>query len=152
MTIARKEVLDPTNSDPVHIYSRTVRRCFLCGVDPTSGNDYEHRKDWIEERIRFLVSVFGIDCIGLGVMSNHYHTILRTHPERVQGWDGIEIAKRWTRRVYSIRTKGNSGMQRLARKRHPTHPTALASEVDGSAVIVEQERSVSRRFRASLRA
>ena len=51
MTIARKEVLDPTKSETVHLYAHSVRRGILFGVAPTSGNDYEHRKDWIEERI-----------------------------------------------------------------------------------------------------
>ena len=64
-TIARKELSDPTKPEAIYFYARTVRRSFLCGKDPVGGNDYEHRKGWIEERICFLVSVFGIDCIRL---------------------------------------------------------------------------------------
>ena len=96
-TIARKELLDRTMSEAIHLYARTVRRSFLCGKDPVSGNDYEYRKG-LDRRANPILGGNRCDhCIGLGVMPNHYHTILRTHPERVQGWDDIEIAERRTR-------------------------------------------------------
>ena len=31
--------------------ARCVRRAFLCGVDAESGDSFEHRKAWVEERI-----------------------------------------------------------------------------------------------------
>ena len=44
-----------------HCVSRCVRRSFLCGVDNYSGQSYEHRRAWVEERLLFLSSVFSID-------------------------------------------------------------------------------------------
>ena len=34
---------------------------WLMGNDPCTGEDYTHRRDWVMERLRLLVSCFAID-------------------------------------------------------------------------------------------
>jgi REP element-mobilizing transposase RayT len=67
-----------------HCIARCVRRAFLCGTDPVTGHNYEHRKDWIRERLEQLASIFAIDICGYVVMSNHLHLILRIRPDLVR--------------------------------------------------------------------
>ena len=75
MPIPRRDIIDRTESGYYHCISRCVRRAFLC------GDDYEYRREWIEDRVRKLASIFAIDVCKFGVLSNHYHIILRNEPD-----------------------------------------------------------------------
>ena len=41
--VARADVFGPLEVSTFHCINRCVRRCFLCGIDPLTGKDYEHR-------------------------------------------------------------------------------------------------------------
>lgn len=92
---ARGEVMDPKQMQIFHCVHRCVRRALLCGNDPYSGVCYEHRRDWIRQRLEFLASIFGIDCLTHTVLSNHVHLVLRSRPDVVKGWSDQEVARRW---------------------------------------------------------
>ena len=68
-----------------HCWSRCVRRAFLCGQDPLTGNDYEYRRDWIRDFEESLAALFGIEVGFHAEMSNHIHLVLRTRPDVVIG-------------------------------------------------------------------
>ena len=51
-----------------HVWSRTVRRAFLTGVDDYTGKSYEHRREWIETQILSLADIFAIDVAAYAVM------------------------------------------------------------------------------------
>ncbi len=93
----RRDIVAHDEVGVYHCIARCVRRAFLCGVDPLSGVDHEHRKEWIRERLQQLASVFAIDVCGYAVMSNHLHVVLRGRPDLVQDWSDEEIAIRWKR-------------------------------------------------------
>ena len=93
--LARADVFDPLEVSVFHCINRCVRRCFLCGCDPLTGRDYEHRKLWLEDRLRFLAGCFGIDVLGFSIMSNHFHVVLRNRPDVVAAWSDREVARRW---------------------------------------------------------
>jgi REP element-mobilizing transposase RayT len=96
MTRPRKELISISDTPYYHIVSRCVRRAFLCGFDHTSQRDYEHRRQWIENRIRLLSSLFGIDICAYAVMSNHYHLVIKLAPSQTAALSAQEVITRWT--------------------------------------------------------
>lgn len=94
---ARGEVIDPAEIQVVHCIERCVRRAFLCGEDPLTGESFEHRREWIRHRLEFLASVFAVDCLTYTVMHNHIHLVLRSRPDVLATWSDEEVARRWLR-------------------------------------------------------
>ena len=93
--VNRREVLADGEVQVVHCINRCVRRAFLCGTDPVTGTDYDHRRELIRKRLEFLASVMGVEVLGYAVMSNHFHCILRSRPDVVAEWSDQEVAERW---------------------------------------------------------
>lgn len=99
MTRARKTQVCLDETPYYHCISRCVRRAWLCGEDPLSGQNFDHRKQWLVDRIKHLASVFSIDICAYAVMSNHYHLVLRVDRQRCNAWSNREVAERW-RQIY----------------------------------------------------
>ena len=95
MTRPRKALISLAETPYYHITSRCVRRAFLCGEDHYSGRSYEHRRQWVVDRIRLLSSLFAIDVCAYAVMSNHYHLVLKLCPGQHDGLTDDEIMDRW---------------------------------------------------------
>lgn len=91
----RSELFDPTTPGAYHCIQRVVRRAMLCGYDFATDKSYDHRRGWIEERLKTLAASFGIDLLNYAVMSNHCHMTLRNRPDVVETWTNEEVARRW---------------------------------------------------------
>ena len=66
----RAEVVVADEIGVYHCVQRVVRRAFLCGVDPPSGNSYEHRSTRIRDRLEALAGLFGVEIAAFAVLSN----------------------------------------------------------------------------------
>jgi REP element-mobilizing transposase RayT len=91
----RKTQISLIDTSYYHCVSRCVRRSFLCGTDKYTGQSYEHRRGWVEERLLFLSSVFAIDICAYAVMSNHTHVVLYVDKNMAESWSMKEIIRRW---------------------------------------------------------
>ena len=80
-----------------HCWQRCVRRAFLLGIDSLTGKDFNHRRQWMIERLELLVANFVIDVGFLAILSNHFHLVLRTNPRLVKRMGTWEVARRWLR-------------------------------------------------------
>ena len=97
MTQARQDQISLEATSYYHCISRCVRRAFLCGEDSLTGQNYDHRKQWVVDRLRELTGVFAIDICAYAVMANHYHVVLRVDEERAKAWTLTEVAAQWGR-------------------------------------------------------
>ncbi len=45
---------------------------WLCGDDPFTGTNFDHRKEWVVDRAKELAGAFAVKIHAYAVMSNHY--------------------------------------------------------------------------------
>ena len=58
MTQPRQNIVSVADTPYYHCIGRCVRRAFLCGKDEFSGKNFEHRRQWVVDRINQLTSIF----------------------------------------------------------------------------------------------
>ena len=62
---------------------------------PGDGENFDHRKVWVQERLAFLAGQFAIDICSIAIMSNHLHVVVRNRPDIAGQWSDEEVARRW---------------------------------------------------------
>lgn len=96
MTTARSQLICPEITPYYHCVSRCVRRSYLCGEDKISGQSYEHRRDWVEQRILTLASIYCVRICAYAVMSNHYHLVAFIDKQSADSLSPHEVIERWS--------------------------------------------------------
>lgn len=95
MTTARRTQVSLDCTPYYHCIARCVRRAFLCGDDQYSGKNFDHRRQWLVDRMARQASVFAIDICAYAIMGNHYHLVLRIDSARADHWSDDEVLLRW---------------------------------------------------------
>ena len=90
MTVPRSQLVDVNVTRYYHCISRCVRRAHLC------GDGFEHRRQWIEDRLEMLAGCFAVSVCGFAVMDNHLHVLLRLDVEDVSSWSAEKVLRRWS--------------------------------------------------------
>ena len=93
MPKARKSQISLFDTPYYHCISRCVRRAFLCGEE--NGKSFEHRRQWVEDRIHVLSEVFTIGVCAYAVMSNHTHLVLHINKDKALTLSTEEVLWRW---------------------------------------------------------
>jgi len=95
MARARESLIDLNATPYYHCINRCIRRSYLCGDDKFSGNNFDHRRTWLVDRIKLLASIFSIDIAAYAIMSNHYHLVLKVSRDDALNWSDEEVISRW---------------------------------------------------------
>lgn len=117
-----------------HCVSRCVRQAFLCGEDRLTGRSFEHRKEWLEDRILELADLFAVAVHAYAVMSNHFHLIVETDPTAPGRWSDEEVARRWLQLSRGGAARGEPAASRIA---------ALTADSERLATLRERLGSLS---------
>jgi len=99
--MARKQQICVDQTPYYHIVSRCVRQAYLCGYDAHSQKSFEHRRQWLIDRIKKVASAFAIDVCSYAIMSNHFHLVLKIG-DNTQ-WTNRQVLITWLS-LYSLPT------------------------------------------------
>ena len=91
----RRDVFEPAVVGIYHCYNRCSQRAFLCGLDPVTGQDFSHRKQWLRGRLKELAAAMAVDVLDYAILDSHFHVVLRNRPDLVEGWSDEEVVRRW---------------------------------------------------------
>ena len=69
MTRARHSLIDLSATSYYHVINRCIKRSYLCGEDKYSGKNYEHRRQWLIDRIKRLSTIFSIDIAAYAIIT-----------------------------------------------------------------------------------
>ena len=95
MTQRRSDQVNEDTTPYYHCVTRCVRRAFLCGEDRYSGRNFDHRRQWVVDRLIVLGSIFAIDILAYAVMANHLHLAVALRSERAIAWSAAEVVARF---------------------------------------------------------
>ncbi|MRG36265.1 transposase [Shewanella sp. XMDDZSB0408] len=95
MARPRQTLVSLEDTPYYHCCSRVVRKAFLCGFDKSTGENFEHRRAWIDSRIVELATIFAIDICAYAVMSNHLHVVLKVDAGKAKLWTDKEVLIQW---------------------------------------------------------
>lgn len=113
-----------------HCTSRCVRRAYLCGIATPGGKSYEHRRQWLEDKLLELGGLFALDICAYAIMSNHYHVVLHINKAQAEAWRFQDVITTW-HQLFA----GN-----LLSQRHIKGDVLGKAEMEALVAIVEQWR------------
>ncbi len=131
----RKDIVAKGQVGVYHCWNRCVQRAFLCGNDPVTGENYNHRRDWIEQTEQILAGLFAIEIAFHAEMANHIHLIVRTRPEVADGWSDEDVVRRW---LIITKLKRNGSAQIV----EPTE-TEMAEQLNRPGRVQQLRRRLS---------
>ena len=76
MAWERDSLIDLATTPYYHVISRGVRRAYLCGDDRFTGNNINHRRQWLIDQVKRIYRVFSIETAAYTIMINPNNKII----------------------------------------------------------------------------
>lgn len=137
MAVPRKQQVSLVDTPYYHCISRCVRRAFLCGEDKSTGQSFEHRRAWVEDKLLALRKVFCIDVCAYAVMSNHTHVVLCVDEKKAKRLKQKAVIIRWHKLF-----KGNLLTQKYLSDK-PLHPAEENTLAEMTKVFRKRLKDIS---------
>jgi hypothetical protein len=67
------------------------------GRDFVTGRSFDHRREWVQNRLCWLASIFAFDHLNFAILGNHLHVLVRNRPDIRDAWTDEEVVRRWLR-------------------------------------------------------
>ena len=71
--------------------SVVVCGAFQWGVDSCGRKEYNHRREWVRDRLKELAGIISCGVWAYAVMANHCRLVLRIDPAVVRRWTVWEV-------------------------------------------------------------
>ncbi|OBT08016.1 transposase [Vibrio sp. UCD-FRSSP16_10] len=78
-----------------HCVSRCVRQSYLCGHNHETHVSYDHRKQWVEDKMKSLTATYCLSICAYAIMSNHYHVVVYINKNKALNLSPLEVVERW---------------------------------------------------------
>lgn len=95
MTQARATSVIANESANYLIRARSYNDGFIAGIDPQTGKNYAHRKEWLEEHIARLLSIYSIDLLACSILNHELYMVLHTYPKKAARLSQKATLERW---------------------------------------------------------
>lgn len=66
--LRRQDVFGPNTVAAYHCTQRGVRGRFSAERIPLFGQCFDHRKEWVEQKLEFIAGQFAIDVLGFAIL------------------------------------------------------------------------------------
>ncbi len=96
MVTARKRTINLDITQYYQCQIDSVRNAFLYGKDKYSGKNYDHRAQWIQDKIFELSKIFSIECCAFGIAPRYASIVIYIDHHKATAWSDEEVIKRWT--------------------------------------------------------
>jgi len=67
----------------------------ISNVTNKIGNNFDHHRTWLVDRIKFLSTVSSIDIAAYAIMPNHYHLVLKVNRDEGLNLTNDDVIERW---------------------------------------------------------
>lgn len=96
MTQARYRQICLGETSYYHCSSQCVSNAYLCGNDPASIKNYDHRRKWMTDKLAQLSRMFAIKVCSYAILHNRYSLVVCVNQNVAKSLSDQDVVARWS--------------------------------------------------------